>query len=108
VGFGRNINFLQFTDNTYFIVDFIYISFSTLNSQFSIVDKTCFVNPRITAFFAASGQFGGKKTTFLMSNFDKMTFLTKRYLHLISGEMQMRGGRFLAQITLFSLFFFTA
>jgi hypothetical protein len=55
-----------------FIVYFLCLSFSILNSQFSIVDKTSFVNPRITAFFAPSGQFGVKKSTFLRANFDKM------------------------------------
>jgi hypothetical protein len=64
VAFGGNINFLQFADNTCFNVDFLYISFSILNSQLSIADKTHFVNPRIPAFFAASGQFAVKKLSF--------------------------------------------
>jgi hypothetical protein len=76
VAFGANINYLQFAVNMRLIVDFIYISFSILNSQLSIVDKTRFVNPQITAFFALSGQFGVKKPGFLMAKFDKMSLLT--------------------------------
>jgi hypothetical protein len=40
------------------------ISLSILNSQFSILDKASFVNPQITAIFAATGGFGGKKRLF--------------------------------------------
>jgi hypothetical protein len=78
VGFGGNINFLQFTANIRFIVNILYISFSILNSQFSIVDKTRFVNPKITPFFALAGQFAAKKTVFSMTNFDKMVYFTQR------------------------------
>jgi hypothetical protein len=83
--FGSNINFLQFVANIRFIVNFIHISFSILNSQFSIVDKTRFANPRITAFFAASGQFAAKKSTFSGCIFDNLSILTVCYWGGING-----------------------
>jgi hypothetical protein len=76
VAFGRNINFLRFAANIRLTVNFLYISLSILNSQLSTVDKTRFANPRITAFFALAGQFGVKKPSFSMTNFDKMSLLT--------------------------------
>jgi hypothetical protein len=81
VAFGGNINFLQFTDNTCFIVDFLCISLSILNSQLSTVDKKRFVNPRITPFFAPSGQFAAKKSTFSRAKNDKMLLLTFCHIH---------------------------
>jgi hypothetical protein len=42
-----------------------------------IADKTRFVNLRITAFFALTGQFGGKKPVFLMAKFDILIDMTE-------------------------------
>jgi hypothetical protein len=42
----------------------ISIPLSTLNSQLSIINKVYFLNPQITAIFAAAGGFGGKNGFF--------------------------------------------
>jgi hypothetical protein len=52
------------------------ISLSTFTFQLSTVDKTRFVNPRITAFFATTGEFGVKKRGFAVAIFDRLTLLT--------------------------------
>jgi hypothetical protein len=85
VGFGVNINFLRFAANIRLTVNFLYISLSTLNFQLSTVDKTYFVNPQITAFFAAFGQFGVKKPGFLMAKFVILIVLSFCYLSQIAN-----------------------
>jgi hypothetical protein len=64
VASGANIYLLYLQRNIHLIAILNCISLSTLSFQLSTVDKTRFVNHRITAFFAASGQFDGKKRLF--------------------------------------------